>query len=191
MALARAYERRLALPDDAPRGPGRPAPTGRTSSRSLPPQAPKPPTTPPASGGSTATPGAPTKPPPLPGRFTRLSAEEMARRRLDGLCFNCPEKLSREHAKQCSMRGIYFLEAPDTSDNNDMTDTQEEEDMTISMHALSGVRAASTISLPTRVGADKLAALVDSGSRHCFIAELRASPGANPFPAPWPYGRRR
>jgi hypothetical protein len=99
--------------------------------------------------------------------------------------FNCPEKFSREHAKQCSMQGIYFLEASDTGDNNDTTDTHEEEDMTISMHALSGVRTASTISLPIKVGANKLAALVDSGSTHCFIAESSARRlGLTPSPRP-------
>jgi hypothetical protein len=99
MALTRIYECCIALPHNAPCDSGRPAPTGRTTARSLPPQAPKSSTTPPASGGSSSTPSAPTKPPPLPGRFTRLSAEEMARHRLDGLCFNCPEKFSREHTK--------------------------------------------------------------------------------------------
>jgi hypothetical protein len=51
MTLARAYECRLALPDEAMRGTDRPAPWGRTTSRSLPPQAPKSPATPLGSGG--------------------------------------------------------------------------------------------------------------------------------------------
>jgi predicted aspartyl protease len=39
--------------------------------------------------------------------------------------------------------------------------------------------------LPTRVGAVKLAALVDSGSRHCFIAESSARRlGLTPSPRP-------
>jgi hypothetical protein len=58
----------------------------------------------------------------------------MARRRLDGLCFNCPEKFSQE---QCSMRGIYYLEAAEEDDPTAATNDQSEE-MTISMHVLSG-----------------------------------------------------
>jgi hypothetical protein len=170
MALARPYERRLALPDDAPRGPSRPAPTGRQASRSLQPLASKPPVTPPTSGGSLTTLDAPTKSLPPPGRFYRLSAEEMARLRLDGLCFNCLEKFSREHAKQCSMRGVYYLDAAD-DDESAATEATTDEDMTISMHALSGVRTTVTLSLDTTIAATKLAALVDSQPTHCFIAE--------------------
>jgi hypothetical protein len=95
----------------------------------------------------------------------------MARRRLDGLCFNCPEKFSRDHAKQCTMRGIYFLEAPDDDTANDTAGENLEDDMTISMHALSGVRTASTLSLITTISSGQLSALVDSGSTHCFISE--------------------
>jgi hypothetical protein len=36
---------------------------------------------------------------------------------MDGLCFNCPEKFSREHARQCSMKGIFWMEL-DTDDTD-------------------------------------------------------------------------
>jgi hypothetical protein len=171
MALARSYERRSAPSDDMARVSSRPSAAARPASRPPLPPSSKAPATPATSSGSSATPGAPTKAPPPPGRFTRLSTEEMARRRLDGLCFNCPEKFSRDHAKQCTMRGIYFLEAPDDDTADDTVGENLEDDMTISMHALSGVRTASTLSLITTISSGQLSALVDSGSTHCFISE--------------------
>lgn len=108
-----------------------------------------------------------------PGRFNRLSPEEMARRRLDSLCFNCLDKFTREHAKQCTMRGIYYLEVGD-GEPDDTAPTSEEEDLMISMHVLSGIRTGSTISLATMVAACQFSALIDSGSTHCFIAAKAA-----------------
>lgn len=107
MALARAYERRTQVVDDSSRSlPRSTRSSSRTGSFSAAPA--WSPSTPPASSASSATPGAPVKPAAPPGaRFTRLTPEEMAQRRVDGLCFNCPEKFSREHARQCSMKGIY------------------------------------------------------------------------------------
>lgn len=95
----------------------------------------------------------------------------MARRRLDGLCFNCPEKFSRDHAKQCTMRGIYFLEM-DTDDAASEQDS--EEDMSISMHALAGIRMGKTLNLAASIGDTNLMALIDSGYTHCFLAESTA-----------------
>lgn len=90
MALARAYERRNEVADEASRPAGR---TSRSFARSGPPSSPAPKTsaTPAATGSTATTLGAPVKTPFPPGsRFTRLSPEEMAQRRLNGLCYNCP-----------------------------------------------------------------------------------------------------
>ena len=62
--------------------------------------------------------------------MTRLTPDEMARRREEGLCFNCPEKFLREHLKHCTMKGLYLLDAGD-----DASDTDPE----ISLNALSGL----------------------------------------------------
>lgn len=40
----------------------------------------------------------------------RQSPEEMAQRQVEGRCFNCLEKFTPGHHKECSMKGIYFLE---------------------------------------------------------------------------------
>ena len=102
MNFARSFERRMQIEDDD--GP----PVTRASPRSTPP--PRSPSTPPSaprsSGGAPpkpppTTPPAPARPPPRPGaRFTRLTPQEMARRRIDGLCFNCPEKFTPGHIDQ-------------------------------------------------------------------------------------------
>jgi hypothetical protein len=108
MSLARAYERRQQLVDDASRPalrPTRPPVCAPLSSAS----GSKSPATPATMGSTSTMPGAPLKPPQPGARFTKLSPEEMAQQCLDGLCYNCPEKFSREHIKQCTIKGIYFL----------------------------------------------------------------------------------
>jgi hypothetical protein len=90
----------------------------------------------------------------------------MAQHRLDGLFYNCPEKFSREHIKQCTMKGIYFLEIADREESGD---EQQDDDMTISVCALTGSRSSSTLQLATVVHGVLLEALVDSGSTHSFV----------------------
>jgi hypothetical protein len=73
-----------------------------------------------ATGSTLATFAASVKPPALDGRFKRLSPEEMARRRLEGLCFNCSEKISKEHAKSCTGKGIFYLDLGDDSTDDSL-----------------------------------------------------------------------
>jgi hypothetical protein len=58
----------------------------------------------------TTTPSAPNKEIPPGSQFQRLTQAEMTDRRAQGLCFNFPKKFSCEHAKTCTMKGIYLLE---------------------------------------------------------------------------------
>jgi hypothetical protein len=100
MALARAaFERRMELDEEHTRTP-------TCSRQATPPRA-----TP--TRAATQAPPTPTArvkaPPPTDTRFTHLSPTEIAERRRQGLCFNYPEKFSREHLKVCPMKGIYFL----------------------------------------------------------------------------------
>ncbi|KAJ1259184.1 hypothetical protein BS78_10G134600 [Paspalum vaginatum] len=164
MAQAHSFERCLQLDDDPSRVPARapahyrpnppPAASPRTPQRST------------NFVGTTPTPSAPMKPP-VGSRFTRLSTEEMVQCRLDGLCYNCPEKFSREHLKQCTMKGIYLLigDPDDAEDKADNADNIE-----ISLHALAGVMASRTLQLTVNIGSNQIRALVDSGSTHSFIA---------------------
>ena len=126
---------------------------------------------------------APTKAPtPTDGRFKRLSPEEMAQRRLEGLCFNCPEKFSKEHAKVCSGKGIYYLELGDDDASDDGT---TEDDITISVNAVTGIRTSSTLQLRATIGGAVMIALIDSGSTHSFISDTSAHRvGLKPVPRP-------
>lgn len=106
----------------------------------------------------------------------------MAQQRMDDFYFNCPEKFSRENAKQCTMKGIYFLEVADA----DISDgSASEDDMTISMCAITGVRSSTTLQLTMVVCGAALNALVDSSSTHCFIDTAAAS-RLGLIPEAWP-----
>ncbi|CAO2146506.1 unnamed protein product [Urochloa humidicola] len=182
MSLARSFERRLNLSDApavATRAPIRGAPARSTSA------------TPPATrfvpssstaGATTPPPSAGTRPRPAPGaRFSRLTPEEMAKRREEGLCFNCPAKFSREHLKECSMRGLYLLEI----DGETSVDEGDSDDVVISTNAITGIATSLTMHLGVTLGSNALRALVDSGSTHCFISTAAARRvGLMPSPLP-------
>jgi len=180
MALARAYERRQHVTSELStvggRMTSRPAQrASASSSRSTPATS--------TTGSTSALPVAAPKPPsPTNSRFKPLSPEEMAQRRLEGLCFNCPEKFSREHAKVCSGKGIYYLEL---ADGGETEDTDEETDVTISMHAVTGIRTSSTLQLRATIRGATMVALIDSGSTHSFISDAAAlRVGLVPTPQP-------
>ena len=88
----------------------------------------------------------------------------MARRRVEGLCFNCPEKFTPGHLKHCTMKGIYLMELDDDFVQVDDADSDGEPE--ISMHALTGIHAGDTMHLMTKIADRSLRALVDSGSTH-------------------------
>ena len=107
MALARVFERRQHVATELSAGGGRT--TSRSAQRASVSSSRSTPATP-TTGSTSALPVAAPKPPsPTDGRFKRLSPEEMAQRRLEGLCFNCPKKFSKEHAKVCAGKAIYYL----------------------------------------------------------------------------------
>lgn len=176
MSLARAYEKRLELddaddfrPGSKPAGSSKSVSTSRGSllGFSSAPTAPKGPSL--STGTIAAAPAPPGSKTPN-SKFRRLTTDEMAERRLKGLCFNCPENFSRDHASKCSMKGIYLLEL---TDEDGSTDSSEEE-VEISLHALTGIRMSNTMQLPVAVNGEQMHALVDSGSTHTFIAAKTA-----------------
>jgi hypothetical protein len=127
-------------------------------------------TTPTPQPATTTTPGAPVKPRAPPGtRLSRLMPEEMACRREEGLCFNCPEKFSRDHLKQCSKKGIYLLEMDGDDPAGDIF--VDDSGIEISLNALSGMSTGQTMRLGVAMRNQTLIALVQSGSTHCFMAE--------------------
>jgi hypothetical protein len=107
----------------------------------------------------------------------------MAQRREAGLCYNCQAKFSKEHMKECSMKGIYLLEVPDDTPVDDATsDTTK---LSISISAVTGITSSMTMHLAVSVAGNRVRALVDSGSTHCFIAAATARrAGLVPLPRP-------
>jgi hypothetical protein len=71
----------------------------------------------------------------------------MTDRRVQGLCFNCPEKLSREHVKTCTMKGIYLLELDTIVSSVDEGGESSAEDVEISLHALTNLSTSHTMQL--------------------------------------------
>jgi len=187
MALARAFERRLELDEDedssTSRVPTRTNPPIR--SRALPATS-APHTPPPAAKTVPQAPPAPTKgPPPAGPRFKRLTQQEMAQRRAEGLCFNCPEKFTKDHA--CMKKGLYLMELDDDTPVEDaaVEESSPTDDVEISIHALTGIKTADTMHLATSVAGTSIRALVDSGSTHSFIAADTARRlGLQPAPCP-------
>jgi hypothetical protein len=93
----------------------------------------------------------------------------MARRREEGLCFNYPEKFSRDHLKQCSKKGIYLLEMDGDDFAGDIF--VDDSNIEISLNTLSSMSTGQTMRLGVAMCNQSLIALVDSGSTHCFMAE--------------------
>lgn len=81
------------------------------------------------------------------------------------------------------MRGIFVMELEDEATDSEAADLGD--DVTVSLHALTGIHTSDTIQLATRVASDTLHALVDSGSTHCFISTGAAQRlGLHPTPRP-------
>jgi hypothetical protein len=79
--------------------------------------------------------------------------------------------------------GDLYIETADDGESTTAEAAMDEE-MTISMHVLSGVRMAATLSLDTTIAAIKLATLVDSGSTHASSPRVRrGSSASHPLPA--------
>jgi len=118
--------------------------------------------------------------PPVGGRgdgHRRLSQEEMAERRRQGLCFNCNEKYSRGHNRFC--RRIFFVDGVEIDVGEDAVqaaDAQAAEGDApfFSLQALAGVPVADTMQVTVGLGPASLVALLDSGSTHNFISEAAA-----------------
>lgn len=103
----------------------------------------------------------------------RLAPAEMQERRIKGLCYNCDEKFTPGH--RC--KKLFLIEACYDGDNDVVIDEDEViiEDSKvvpeISLHAISGVKASSTMQVKGTMGSLTTIVLVDSGSTHNFISE--------------------
>jgi hypothetical protein len=75
----------------------------------------------------------------------RLTPVEMAKRRCQGLCFNCDEKFVRDH--KCAH--LFFIEYDDTTpdDNTTVSAAHADDELRITLYAVEGVEAADTVRL--------------------------------------------
>lgn len=101
----------------------------------------------------------------------RLSWEELKKKRSLGLCFSCDERYTPGH--RCKQPQLFIMEVGDEDD----TETEKEEladdahSPEITLHALTGWDAPTTIRLHATIKSQNLLALVDSSSTHNFINE--------------------
>ncbi|WVZ92138.1 hypothetical protein U9M48_038225 [Paspalum notatum var. saurae] len=153
MSLARAYERRNLAADSTTRAIPRAQPKPR------PPQPPA--AVLPASAATLQT-AVPRLEAPPRQRFRRLSPEEVADKRRKGECYFCSEKFSLDH--KCASKGVFLLQL-----DEDASEAEAAAELGISLHALTGINASTTMQLRVRVAGESLLALVDSGSTHTFI----------------------
>jgi len=89
------------------------------------------------------------------GNQRRLTLEEMAERRLQGLCFNCNEKYSRGHNRFC--RRIFFVDGVEIDDAEGGAavagDDAATEAPVFSLHAVAGMAVGAPILLWVTLGA--------------------------------------
>ena len=109
----------------------------------------------------------------------RLSPEEMADRRRQGLCFNCNEKYSRGHNRFC--RRIFFLDGVEIEEAEAETGATETDAPCFSLQAVVGVAPGDTMQIAVTLGPVSLVALLDSGSTHNFISAVAAHQSGIPI----------
>nr|TKR91215.1 hypothetical protein D5086_0000225710 [Populus alba] len=113
----------------------------------------------------------------------RLSWDEMQRRRLQGLCFNCNERFTAGH--KCQGAKLLMLESH-AEDEEAVDDDihnkyyaaehlEESVEPAITLHALTGWTAPKTMRVTARIGTHAIFTLIDSGSTHNFISERMAN----------------
>jgi hypothetical protein len=159
MALAHAYEHRLAMvADTAMHSGSRPA-FNRTKQLALP-------ASPAATSGTAAT----TTMPVLKPHFKRLTTVVMTAKQTWGECYNCTEKFTKEHLEVCPVKGIFLLKMETSAATDLLDDTTPQ----ISLNVITGILAVETMKLFVWLGADTATALVNFGSTHSFISREAA-----------------
>jgi hypothetical protein len=111
-----------------------------------------------------------------------MTRDEMAKRQIKGLCYNCHEKhfLGQKCKEQILFMAIYEdiseedVETPLVSESPEITDITSPSDPpevepVISLNALTGFSSPQTLKLISYIKHRKVIILVDSGSTHNFI----------------------
>ncbi|KAL0331635.1 UNVERIFIED_CONTAM: hypothetical protein Sangu_1709000 [Sesamum angustifolium] len=106
-----------------------------------------------------------------------LSEEEMQARRSKNLCYNCDEIFRPGH--KCKQQLMYCILTEDEAvlardSEDEQGNVDEDEDMAISLNAISGSTDYNTFSVKGRAYDKEVQILIDGGSTHCFIDEKAA-----------------
>ncbi|XP_035833037.1 uncharacterized protein LOC118481842 [Helianthus annuus] len=111
----------------------------------------------------------------------QISSKEIEAKRARGECFWCPEKFTPGH--KCPNKQIFVLEVIGIDEDSDKLEVVEHiahikphdwPDPHISIHALTGMQAFSTMKVLGTIGNIQLRILIDLGSTHNFLSERLA-----------------
>ncbi|KAG8387035.1 hypothetical protein BUALT_Bualt03G0211200 [Buddleja alternifolia] len=132
------------------------------------------------------SPQIPPKPPfqnqsePTQNHRKLLIASEMRARREKNLCYNCDETFVPSH--RCKQRQIYMIMSEEeelihnsqlsNEINNEIEEEMIDDDMTVSLNALSGTTDMNTLRIQRSVKGQDVHILIDNGSTHCFLDEI-------------------
>ncbi|KAA8519441.1 hypothetical protein F0562_013684 [Nyssa sinensis] len=102
----------------------------------------------------------------------KMTQKELEERRMKGLCYGCDEKYFRGHV--CKKKQLFMIEAEEEEDVfEDVVQEMEKEDvqeeLQISVHALSGSLSYKTMRIKGKVKKNMVTILIDSGSTHNFL----------------------
>ncbi|KAA8522988.1 hypothetical protein F0562_009411 [Nyssa sinensis] len=102
----------------------------------------------------------------------KMTQKELEERRMKGLCYGCDEKYFRGHV--CKKKQLFMIEAEEEEDVfEDVVQEMEKEDvqeeLQISVHALSGSLSYKTMRIKGKVKKNVVTILIDSGSTHNFL----------------------
>eukprot|EP00253_Pinus_taeda_P036727 PITA_36727 len=113
-------------------------------------------------------------------KVQKVSPQEMAERRKQGLCYYCDEKYSPGH--KCKEPKFFQIDATDYSSTEEDPPLEEQEaieednqkeivsdDPIISLHALAGISSPQTLKIRGFLKHRPVIVLIDSGSTHNFI----------------------
>ena len=103
----------------------------------------------------------------------RLGWEKMQKRRAQGLCFSCNERLTPGH--KCQGPRMLLIQGYNNSQENEEeaeTEGNREEELEVFIHALTGWSSPRTMRVAASIKSQPIVVLINSGSTHNFLNEV-------------------